>query len=386
MEYEYKLETRCLHGKGTAFDGDGTHALSVPIYQTATFAHTKIGKYGAYDYTRESNPTRTYLEEQISALEHASDTLAFANGMAAITACMELFRPGDRILAGEDLYGGTSRLFHSINEKNGVRFDFIDTTDPEAIEQSIGPETRAIYVESPTNPMMRVTDLAAVAEIAHRHSLLFLVDNTFLSPYFMNPLDLGADVVLHSGTKFICGHNDALAGFACVRDPELGSRLRQIATTTGGALSPFESWLTLRGVKTLAIRMERQQENAMKIAAWLKTAPHIAEVFYIGLPEHPGYEISKRQARGFGSMISFRTDSAETACRCLTHTKLIAFAESLGGVDSLITYPLTQTHTNLSEEERQHLGITDTLLRLSVGIEAADDLIADLKQALEGNE
>ncbi|MBQ8509450.1 MAG: PLP-dependent transferase [Clostridia bacterium] len=382
---EYKIETRCLH-TDISSETDGVHPLSVPIYQTATFVHTKIGKYGAYDYTRESNPTRTHLEEKISSLEHASDTLAFANGMAAITACMELFVPGDRILSGEDLYGGTNRLFHTINEKNGIRFDYADTTDLNAIETAIRPDTRAIYVESPTNPMMRVTDIAGAAEIAHRHGLLLIVDNTFLSPYFLNPLDLGADIVIHSGTKFIGGHNDSLAGFLCVRDPELGERLRLIATTIGSAIAPFEAWLTIRGLKTLAVRMERQQENALKIAEWLKNAPHVTEVLYIGLPEHPGYEISKRQGRGFGSMISFRTDNEETARRCLMHTKLISFAESLGGVDSLITYPLTQTHTAVSEEERQHLGITDTLLRLSVGIEAAEDLIEDLRLALEGDE
>lgn len=371
---EYKIETRCLHTDISPETGI-IHPLSEPIYQTATFVHTKIGKYGAYDYTRESNPTRTCLEQKISSLEHASDTLAFANGMAAITACMELFSPGDSILSGEDLYGGTNRLFHTINEKNGLLFDYVDSTDLSAAEAAIKQSTRAIYVESPTNPMMRVTDIAGAAELAHRHGLLLIVDNTFLSPYFLNPLDLGADIVIHSGTKFIGGHNDSLAGFLCVRDPALGERLRLIATTLGSAIAPFEAWLTLRGLKTLAVRMDRQQENAMKIAKWLQTAHHVTEVLYIGLPEHPGYEISKRQGRGFGSMISFRTDSEAAAKRCLLHTRLISFAESLGGVDSLITYPLTQTHTAVSEEERIHLGITDTLLRLSVGIEAAEDII-----------
>ena len=388
---EYKIETRCLRSE-TPVVGEGIHPLSVPIYQTATFVHTKIGKYGAYDYTRESNPTRTSLEERISSLEHATDTLAFANGMAAITACMELFSPGDLILSGEDLYGGTNRLFHTINEKNGLRFDYADTTALDALEAAIRGNLgekfhlKAVYVESPTNPMMRVTDIAGAAEIAHRYGMLLIVDNTFLSPYFLNPLDLGADIVIHSGTKFIGGHNDSLAGFLCVKDKTLGERLRLIATTIGSAIAPFEAWLTLRGLKTLAIRMERQQENATKVAEWLKTAPHVTEVMYIGLPEHHGYEISKRQGRGFGSMISFRTDSEETARRCLMNTKLISFAESLGGVDSLITYPMTQTHAAVSEEERGKLGLPDTLLRLSVGIESVEDLINDLRQALEGNE
>lgn len=384
---EYKLETRCLH-RNISPDSGNIRPISVPIYQTATFAHTRIGKYGAFDYTRESNPTRTALEEQISSLEHAAQTFAFANGMAAITACMELFSPGDRILSGEDLYGGTNRLFRTINEKNGVKFSFADTTDLAALEAAIAAnptDLKAVYAESVTNPMMRVTDIAGTAEIAHRHGLLFIVDNTFLSPYFLNPLDLGADIVIHSGTKFIGGHNDSLAGFLCVRDDDLAERLRLITTTIGSAISPFEAWLTLRGLKTLAIRMERQQENALKIANWLKTAPHVKDVFYIGLPDDLGYAISKKQGRGFGSMISFYTDNAETARRCLLGTHLIAFAESLGGVDSLITYPISQTHAAVSEAECEKLGITDTLLRLSVGIESADDLIEDLRQALENN-
>lgn len=381
---EYDIETRCLHGNGNAYYEDKAQALNFPIYQTATFVHTKIGKEDAYDYTRETNPTRTRLEERVSTLEHAADTLAFADGMAAITACMELFCPGDHILSGEDLYGGSNRLFHVINQKNGICFDFIDTTDLDQIEKSFAPSTRAIYVESPTNPMMRVTDIAAVAALAHQHGALLIVDNTFLSPYFMNPLDLGADIVIHSGTKYLGGHNDALAGFLCVKDAGLSRQLRELSTTTGGAITPFEAWLILRGIKTLAVRMDKQQENALKIAQWLKTAPHVTEVLYVGLPEHPGYDISRRQARGFGSMISFRTDSEAAARYCLTHTRLIAFAESLGGVDSLITYPLTQTHTDVPANERERLGITNTLLRLSVGIESADDLIADLAQALEG--
>ncbi len=380
---EYSIETRCIHGDGNAYYEDKAQSLNFPIYQTATFVHTKIGKEDAFDYSRETNPTRSQLERRISSLEHAAETLAFGNGMAAISALMELFRPGDHIISGEDLYGGTNRLIHTISEKNGIRFDLVDTTKLQAISQCIRPMTRAIYVESPTNPMMRVTDIAAVAEIAHRHGLLLIVDNTFLSPYFMNPLDLGADIVVHSGTKFLGGHNDALAGFLCFRDPRCAAQVREISKTTGGAITPFDAWLILKGVKTLAIRMERQQENAMKLARWLKTAPHVTEVLYVGLPEHPGYAISKKQARGFGSMISFRTDTEETARYCLTHTRLISFAESLGSVDSLITYPLTQTHPDVPEEERKHLGINETLLRLSVGIESADDLIADLKQALE---
>lgn len=379
----YQMETRCVHGDGNFYGSDKAQSLNFPIYQTATFVHTKIGKEDAFDYTRQTNPTRSLLEAHVKSLEHAAWALAFANGMSAITALMELFAPGDHIISGEDLYGGSNRLFHMINAKNGVQFDYADTSDLKAVEKAIRKAIKAIYVESPTNPMMHVTDIEAIAKLAHQHGLLLIVDNTFLSPYFMNPLDLGADIVVHSGTKFLGGHNDALAGFLCLNDGTYAERLYDIQKTTGGAIAPFEAWLILRGLKTLAIRMEKQQENAMKIAKWLQTAPHVTEVLYVGLPDHPGYEISKKQARGFGSMISFRTDTPETARRCLTHTKLIAFAESLGGVDSLITYPVTQTHPDVPEAERLRLGITDTLLRLSVGIEGADDLIADLKQALE---
>ena len=377
------IETRCIHGNSDFTYQEGTKAVSFPIYQTATFGHIGLGQSTGFDYTRVKNPTRERLEETISALEGACDTVAFASGMAAVSTCFELFGPGDHIICSEDLYGGATRLLQTIGKKNGLSVDFADTTDEGLIRELLRPETKALYIETPSNPMMNITDLHACAKIAKAHDLLLIVDNTFLSPYFQNPIELGADIVLHSGTKFLSGHNDTLSGFLSCASQELADRVRMIAKTTGGILAPFDCWLMLRGIKTLSIRMERQQENAVKVARWLVGHPKISQVFYAGLPEHPGYEINAKQARGAGSMISFRTDSVETAHQVLEKVKMITFAESLGGTESLITYPMTQTHCDVPEEMRERLGITETLLRLSVGLEHVDDIIADLAQALE---
>lgn len=380
-----ELETKCIHGSEKLDFSEPTHAISFPIYQTASYGHTALDEQTGYDYTRETNPTRAKLERVVSELEGAADTMAFTSGMAAINCCLELFSPGDHIICSEDLYGGTNRILKTVFGKNGIQYSFLDTTKIRNIAEALRPETKVIYLETPTNPMMMVTDIAAAAELAHSHNCLLIVDNTFLSPYFQNPLQLGADMVIHSGSKYLGGHNDTLSGFLCVKDPELALRYRELYKTLGGGLAPFDSWLVLRGIKTLALRMERQQENAKILASWLKEQPGIQEVFYVGLPEHPGYEINRRQARGSGSMISFHTDTARRAVSILEHVRLITFAESLGGVESLITYPRTQTHPDLTEEERQHLGITDTLLRLSVGAENITDIQADLKQALEAS-
>ena len=378
-----QIETRCIHGNSDFSYREATRAVSFPIYQTATFGHIGLGQSTGFDYTREKNPTRQRLEETISALEGARDTVAFSSGMAAISACFELFRTGDRIICSEDLYGGVIRLLNTIGQKNGLAVDYVDTTDAEQIRKAIRPDTKALYIETPSNPMMNVTDLCACAKIAKEHGLLLIVDNTFLSPYLQNPIELGADIVLHSGSKFLSGHNDTISGFLSSASQELADRVRLIAKTTGGVLAPFDCWLVLRGVKTLPVRMERQQENAQKVARWLSEHPHVSKVYYAGLPEHPGYEINARQARGGGSMISFRTDSVETARRVLEKVKMITFAESLGGTESLITYPMVQTHPDVPQEMRERLGITETLLRLSVGLEYVDDIISDLKQALE---
>ena len=375
------LKTLCIHGCGTKYDTTG--AISVPIFQSATFAHPGVGKSTGFDYSRQQNPTREYLEKTVAALECGSDALAFSTGMAAETALMELFSPGDHIIASDDLYGGSHRLFRHISEKNGITVDFVNTSDAAGIESHILPQTKAVFIETPTNPMMQVTDIAAVAEITKRHGLLLIVDNTFLTPYFQQPLKLGADIVLHSGTKYLGGHNDTLAGFIVVSDALLSEKLRFIYKTTGACLSPFDSWLLIRGIKTLAIRMEQQQKNTIKIADWLCSHHKIKAVHYPGLRSHPGYSISKKQATGFGAMISFETDSEKTAVQILERVEIIQYAESLGGVESLITYPMLQTHADIPKEEREAKGINERLLRLSVGLESADDLIADLKHALD---
>lgn len=321
----------------------------------------------------------------VASLENGISALAFSTGMAAITTLMELFQPGDHIVMDSDLYGGSIRLFQHISAKNGITFSGLDCSQGD-VEDYINEKTKAIYVETPTNPMMRVTDLAALAEKAKKHNLLLIVDNTFLSPYLQNPLNLGADIVVHSGTKYLGGHNDTLAGFLVTNREDLDERLRFIIKTNGTGLAPFDSWLILRGIKTLGIRMERAQENAIRIAGWLKEQPLVAEVIYPGLEEHPGHEIMKKQARGFGAMLTFQMKEAEDAREILNRVRMIKFAESLGGVETLITYPVTQTHADVPKEIREKNGITECTLRLSVGIENAEDLIGELEQVFQGIE
>lgn len=376
------INTLCIHGNITKKDYTG--AVSVPIYQSATFTHPSVGESTGYDYSRLQNPTREHLEKTIATLEGGTDAIAFSTGMAAVSALMELFSPGDHIIASNDLYGGTHRLFEHISSKNGITFDCLQTSDLELIASHIKPNTKAIYIETPSNPMMQVTDIEAVSLIAKKHNLLLLVDNTFLTPYFQKPLALGADIVMHSGTKYLCGHNDTLAGFLVIKGDVLSEKLRFIAKTTGACLSPFDSWLLIRGIKTLAIRLNKQEENAKKLATWLLEQASITAVHYIGLETHPDYAISKKQATGFGAMISFSVDSAQTAIQLLERVQLIQYAESLGGVESLITYPMLQTHADIPKAEREAKGIDEKLLRLSVGIEHIDDLIADLSKALQG--
>ncbi|MBE6998239.1 MAG: PLP-dependent transferase [Ruminococcaceae bacterium] len=377
-------ETRCIHGQAHRH-GDAFRAVSYPIYQTAPFGHSAPGHNGSgFDYSRESNPTRAYLEETMTALEEgAVDTLAFSSGMAAVSACFELFRPGDHVICTDDLYGGVVRLIHTVCEKNGLTVDFVDTGAAKQIAAALRPNTRAIYLETPSNPMMHVSDIRACSALAHAQGALLIVDNTFLTPYFQNPFLLGADLVIHSGTKFLSGHNDTVCGFLCTSDAQLSARLRTVAKTTGAALSPFDSWLTLRGLKTLAVRMERHEQNARRLAAWLERQSFVKRVWYVGLESHPQYALNAAQSRGAGAMISFSVDSKETALRLLHGVKLITFAESLGGTESLLTYPALQTHPDVPQTVRDRLGITDRLLRLSAGLENADDLIADLSQAWE---
>ena len=378
----YKIDTRCVHPSNDR-TSQPFGSVSVPIFQTATFAHPDIGVSTGYDYTRESNPTRTELEKTVSSLEGALDTVACSTGMAAVMLALELLPSGSHLVCSEDLYGGSVRLFDSLTKNRGFSFSYVNTADAALVEAAVRENTAALYIETPSNPTMEVTDLLEMRGIADRHSLLLIVDNTFLSPYFQNPIEYGADLVIHSGTKFLCGHNDTLAGFLSTAREDLAERIRHDYKTIGACLSPFDSFLLIRGIKTLAVRMERQQASALSIAGWLKGHEKIKDVLYVGLPGHPGYETNLRQSRGFGSMISFHTDTEETAKKLLENVKLISYAESLGGVDSLITYPMLQTHGDVPVEVRERLGITGTFIRLSVGIENVADLTTDLEQALQ---
>lgn len=378
---ELKLATKCVYGNKDSLSTEATGAISFPIYQSATFEHPEVGNSTGFDYSRLQNPTRAQVEKVVAALENGIDALAFASGMAAITALMDIFKPGDHIISDADLYGGSIRLFDNICEKNGISFSHINCSTDD-VESYVKDNTRAIYIETPTNPMMNVVDIRKMADIAKKHDLLLIVDNTFLSPYFQNPLDLGADVVIHSGTKFLGGHNDTLAGFLVTNRKEISEKLRFIIKTVGSGLAPIDSWLILRGIKTLSIRMEKSQENAKAIVDFLLKDSRIKKVYYPGIKGSPGYDICLKQARGFGSMITFELESRELAYKILKNTKIIPFAESLGGVETLLTYPMTQTHADVPEEVRLKNGINDRVLRMSVGIEDKDDLIGDLLQAM----
>jgi cystathionine beta-lyase/cystathionine gamma-synthase len=361
---------------------DPTGAISTPIYQTSTFRHPSLGTSTGFDYTRSSNPTRLALEEMIASLENGSRAFAFASGMAALTAVLTLFKQGDHFVVSDDLYGGTYRLFEEVFSRFGITAGYVDCSDPALVEQAIRPETRAILVETPTNPLMKIADLAAISSIAQRKGILHIVDNTFMTPFCQRPLELGADIVVHSGTKFLSGHNDVVCGFAIAKTLELAERIGFIQNATGAILSPSDSWLVIRGLKTLALRIDRSQQNAAAIAAWLKNHPSVEKVFYPGLPEHKGFETQQRQASGAGSMISFTVKDQDLVETVINSVKLISFAESLGGCETLITYPAVQTHGAIPADIRRKTGVTDNLLRLSIGIEHVDDLIADLDTAL----
>lgn len=372
-----KIDTLCIHGYK---HDDPTGGISVPIHLASTYRH---GTAEDFIYSRIQNPTRQTVESTVAVLEGGTHGYAFSTGMAAIATVMELFKPGDHIIATLDLYGGAIRLFRTIMENRGLSFDFVDTSDITAIKAAIKPNTKGIYLETPTNPMMDITDIKAVkAEITGK-DILIIIDNTFLTPYFQNPLSLGADLVIHSGTKYLGGHSDTTAGFVVTASDKIDEKLRGLHVSIGACLSPFDSFLILRGIKTLALRMERASENAFTLAKWLQAHPRVTKVLYPGLLTHKGHEIMKAQARGYGAMLSFETDTKETANKILKNTKLITYAESLGCVNSLITIPATCTHEDLPEEERLARGITDRLLRFSVGIENVQDLIEDLQQAME---
>lgn len=376
----YRLSTKCIHLEKQEVTCDRSGAVSFPIYQSATFAHPGLGESTGYDYSRLQNPTRQQAEYIVAALEGGEEAVAFSSGMAAILAVMELFSPNDSLIVDEDLYGGSVRLFSAICEKNGVEIVRVNLAK-DAVEPYITERTKGIFFETPTNPMMNVIDISAIVKVAEKHRLLTIVDNTFLSPYFQNPIRLGADLVIHSGTKYLGGHNDTLAGFVVAATADLGEKVRYVSKTIGANLGPMDSWLILRGIKTLALRMEKAQENAAYLASWLEARPEVVQVIYPGLPTHPGHETMKKQARGFGAMLTFEVTEEEMVKQLLRKIKLILFAESLGGVETLMTYPITQTHAEVPPERLLANGINSRVLRLSVGIEDVRDLVADLEQS-----
>lgn len=378
MLKDYSLE---VHGRHKF---DATGAISTPIHLSATYRHPGFKMSTGYDYGRVANPTRDELENIMCALERGERAWAVSSGMAAINLVLQLFKPGDHILLSEDLYGGTVRLADDIYSQYGIDFEYVNTADTDLVKSKIRPATRGLFIETPSNPMMLVSDIAALAELAHVNNAMLIVDNTFLSPHFQKPLTLGADIVVHSGTKYLCGHNDVIAGFVIVKakDSLAGKKLELLVKSEGPNLAPIDSWLMLRSIKTLGIRVERQAANAIKIAKWLKEQPMVTDVYYVGLAGHPGREIHRRQSSGDGSMISFKVKTADLAKAMLGRLKLICFAESLGGVESLLTYPIAQTHAEMPAELLAQTGLDDRLLRLSVGIEDVDDLLADLAQAM----
>ncbi len=377
-----KIDTHVV--RGSAGYDSKTGAVSFPIYQSATFRHPGLNQSTGYDYSRLQNPTREELENTMAILENGKYGFAFSSGMAAISSVLKMFSPGQHIIVSDDLYGGTYRIFEEVYKNYGLEFSYVDTCKIEAIEREFKENTAAVFIETPTNPIMKVADISLISQLTKSKSALFIVDNTFLTPYCQRPLELGADIVVHSGTKYLGGHNDTLAGFAILNNDAQAEKLKLIQKSEGAVLSPFDSWLLLRGIKTLGVRLDRQQQNALELALWLKNNKNVKKVYYVGLPEHEGYEISVRQASGFGAMISFEVASVELVEKVLSRIKLILFAESLGGVESLITYPFLQTHASVPEEIRNRLGVNNRLLRLSVGIENIQDLISDLDQALEG--
>ncbi|MGA8185319.1 MAG: cystathionine gamma-synthase [Terriglobia bacterium] len=359
-----------------------TGAIIVPIYQTSTYVQDELGKHKGYEYSRTLNPTRAALERNLARLEGGQFGFAFASGMAAINAVMTLLKSGDHVVTSRNLYGGTFRLFERVLKGFGFDFTYVPTTNLASVKDAIRENTRLLFLETPTNPIMEITDLAAASELAHQHKLLVVVDNTFMSPYLQRPLELGADIVIHSTTKYLNGHSDGVGGAVVMNDPDLADRLKFLQNAAGAVPGPMDSWLVLRGVKTLAVRMRQHSENGMAVAQYLASHPKVKLVHFPGLPSHPQYELGRKQMRGPGGMLSFETGSIENARTVLNSVRLCSLAESLGGVETLISHPASMTHASVPPEERHRLGITDGLVRISVGIEDVEDLIADLDQAL----
>jgi cystathionine beta-lyase/cystathionine gamma-synthase len=359
-----------------------TGAVSAAIYPTSTYAQEEIGKNKGYEYARVSNPTRDRLETNLAALEGGTAARVFGSGMAAINAIATMLKSGDHIVAGHNLYGGTPRLFNQVLAKFGLTFTYVDTSNADNVKRAFKKNTRLLFLETPTNPLMELCDLRAISELSHRHGVEVVVDNTFMSPYFQRPIELGADMVVHSTTKFLNGHSDGLGGVVVCTKPEQAEKLAFLQKCAGAILSPFECWLILRGVKTLAVRMEQHDRGGRKVADYLFKHKKVQKVFYPGLPDHPQHELAKRQMSGFGSMIAFETGSLANANKMLRKVRICCLAESLGGVETLISHPATMTHAGIGEEGRRKIGITDGMVRISVGIEDVDDILADLDQAL----
>lgn len=375
------IESLLIHG---GIDGDKTTgAVNVPIYQTSTYRQSELGVNTGWEYSRTGNPTRAALEALIADLEGGKYGLAFASGLAAIHTVLSLFRSGDRLLVSDNIYGGTFRILDNVFKPLGIEYQIVDTSDNAAVEAAIDDTVKAIYIETPANPLLTVTDIAAVSAIAKKHGKLLIVDNTFLTPYLQRPIEFGADIVIHSGTKYLGGHSDTISGLVVVNDKAIADRLYYLQNAIGGVLSPFDSFLIIRGIKTLGVRMDRHVDNAVKIANWLVDSGYALKVYYPGLKTDPGYEVQKKQAKAPGAMISFVLKDKYDYKAFFRNLELITLAESLGGVESLVCHPASMTHASIPADIRAQVGIVDELIRLSVGIESADDLIADLKQAIE---
>ncbi len=379
-----KIDSVLIHG-GT--DGDlTTGAVNVPVYQTSTYKQDGLGKNRGWEYSRTGNPTRDALEKLIADLEKGSYGLAFASGLAAINTVLSLFKTGDRLVVSDNIYGGTFRILDNVFKNFGITYTIVDTSDADAVEKALGDDVKAVYVESPANPLLTVTDIEKIAKISHDHGKLLIVDNTIMTPYLQQPIVLGADIVIHSGTKYLGGHSDTVSGLAVVNDKALADRLYYLQNAIGGVLAPWDSFLMIRGIKTLGVRMDRHEKNANRIAEWLSRSGYVTKVYYPGLVSDPGYEIQKKQARGAGAMISFVLDEKYDYKVFFESLKLITLAESLGGVESLVCHPASMTHAAIPADIRKEVGIVDELIRFSVGIEDADDLIADLEQAIKASE
>lgn len=375
------FETALIHGG--IYGDELTGAVNVPIYQTSTYEQQGLGKYKGYEYSRTGNPTRAALEALIAELEGGKAGFAFGSGMAAITAVLSLFETGDKIIISKNVYGGTFRVLDKVFNHFGISYSIEDTTDLKSLDEKVTPDVKAIMIESPANPLLTVTDIAGVAEIAEKHGILSIVDNTFMTPYLQRPIELGVNIVVHSATKYLGGHSDVVAGLVAVDSDELAERIAFIQNSTGGVLGPFDSFLLIRGIKTLGIRMDRHVENAEKAAKFLLDHKAVKKVYYPGLPDAQGAEITKRQAKNGGAMISFELYENYDINKFFESLQLVALAESLGGVESLVCHPASMTHASIPYETRQKVGITDGLIRLSIGIESIDDILADLDQAIE---